>query len=349
MAETGTLHDAFIDELRDTYDAEKQLTKALPKLAKAANDAKLRTAFETHLQETQGQIGRLEQVFQSLDEPVRGKHCDGIAGIIEEGKSVMQEDFDENTMDACLIASGQRAEHYEMAAYGTLVAWAQAMGHTQAAKLLQETLDEEKAADKKLSGLAEGGINQSAADAAQSDDEDGEPATVGATAKEPFDVVFGAAAPVLSATSCSPVNPVSIGRDGNVPVDCPAPCISIPPPPFAPCYQANVVITGIASALGADESLENGRVGNYFGPQTAAGHLRINLTANGLGVPFAAHALSPAANGPSFLGLPAIGFAATNYINANVTPGVLSNYSGVYPHRSTASCTASTNPQSACQ
>ena len=184
MAETGTLHDAFIDELRDTYDAEKQLTKALPKLAKAANDAKLRTAFETHLQETQGQIGRLEQVFQSLDEPVRGKHCDGIAGIIEEGKSVMQEDFDENTMDACLIASGQRAEHYEMAAYGTLVAWAQAMGHTQAAKLLQETLDEEKAADKKLSGLAEGGINQSAADATHSEDEDAEPASVGAVAKK---------------------------------------------------------------------------------------------------------------------------------------------------------------------
>ena len=120
MAEAGTLHDAFIDELRDTYDAEKQLTKALPKLAKAATNAKLRAAFETHLKETQGQIARLEQVFESLDEKVRGKHCDGIAGIIEEGKSVMEEDFDETTMDACLIAAGQRAEHYEMAAYGTL-------------------------------------------------------------------------------------------------------------------------------------------------------------------------------------------------------------------------------------
>ena len=115
---------------------------------------------------------------------MRGKHCDGIAGIIEEGKSIMEEDFDEATMDACLIAAGQRAEHYEMAAYGTLVAWAQAMGHTEAAKLLQQTLDEEKAADKKLSGLAEGGINQGAADAAQSDDEDAEPATVGAAAKK---------------------------------------------------------------------------------------------------------------------------------------------------------------------
>ena len=163
MAETGTLHDAFIDELRDTYDAEKQLTKALPKLAKAASNPKLRQAFEAHLQETEGQIGRLEKVFESLDEKVRGKHCDGIAGIIEEGKSIMGEDFDETTMDACLIAAGQRAEHYEMAAYGTLVAWAQAMGHSEAAELLQQTLDEEKAADEKLSSLAEGGINDDAA------------------------------------------------------------------------------------------------------------------------------------------------------------------------------------------
>jgi len=169
MAEAGTLHDAFIDELRDTYDAEKQLTKALPKLAKAATNAKLQAAFESHLEETQGQIARLEQVFESLDEKVQGKHCDGIAGIIEEGKSVMEEDFDDTTMDACLIASGQRAEHYEMAAYGTLVAWAQAMGHTEEAKLLQQTLDEEKAADKKLSALAEGGINRSAADAAHAE------------------------------------------------------------------------------------------------------------------------------------------------------------------------------------
>src|SRR3954468_14825161 len=174
MAEAGTLHDAFIDELRDTYDAEKQLTKALPKLAKASSNPKLRQAFEAHLQETVRQIDRLERVFGSLDERVRGKHCDGMAGIIEEGKSIMDEEFDETTMDACLIAAGQRAEHYEMAAYGTLVAWAQGMGHTQAARLLQQTLDEEKAADKKLSALAEGGINQSAADAAHPEEDDEE-------------------------------------------------------------------------------------------------------------------------------------------------------------------------------
>lgn len=184
MAQAGTLHDAFIDELRDTYDAEKQLTKALPKLAKAASDPKLRQAFESHLKETQGQIERLGQVFESLDEKVRGKHCDGIAGIIEEGKSVMEEDFDETTMDACLIAAGQRAEHYEMAAYGTLVAWAQAIGHTKAAKLLQQTLDEEKAADRKLSALAEGGINQGAADAAHTGEEEDELVAVGAGAKK---------------------------------------------------------------------------------------------------------------------------------------------------------------------
>ena len=187
MADAGTLHDAFIDELRDTYDAEKQLTKALPKLAKAAASSNLRAAFESHLEETRGHVDRLERVFESLDEKPRGKHCEGIAGIIEEGKTIMGGEFDEATMDACLIAAGQRAEHYEMAAYGTLVAWARAMGHTEAAELLQRTLDEEKAADKKLSGLAEGGINQTAADAAhgEDDDEDDELVGVGAGAKKP--------------------------------------------------------------------------------------------------------------------------------------------------------------------
>src|SRR6478609_9541647 len=172
MAEAGTLHDAFLHELRDAYNAEKQLTKALPKLAKASSNPKLRQAFESHLKETEGHIARLEQVFESLDEKIRGKHCDGIAGIIEEGKSVMAEDFDDPTMDACLIAAGQRAEHYEMAAYGTLIAWAQTMGHSEAAKLLQQTLDEEKAADKKLTALAEGGINREAADGVEQEEDD---------------------------------------------------------------------------------------------------------------------------------------------------------------------------------
>ena len=163
MAEAGTLHDAFIDELRDVYDAEKQLIKALPKMARAAHSAKLRALLETHLEETRGQVERLEEVFASLEEKPRGKHCDGIAGIIEEGKSILEEDFDEPTLDASIIAAGQRAEHYEMAAYGTLAAWARAMGHNDAAKLLEQTLEEEKAADQKLSALAEGGLNKEAA------------------------------------------------------------------------------------------------------------------------------------------------------------------------------------------
>lgn len=168
------LQDAFVDELRDTYDAERQLMKALPKLARAASADELREAFETHLEETREQVTRLERVFAAIDEKARGKHCDGIAGIIEEGSSIMEEDFDDSTMDACLIAAGQRAEHYEIAAYGSLVAWARALGHDDAAELLEQTLEEEKAADEKLSALAEGGINDQAAhaqgDGAQEDD-----------------------------------------------------------------------------------------------------------------------------------------------------------------------------------
>jgi ferritin-like metal-binding protein YciE len=166
MAETKTLHDAFIDELRDAFDAEKQLTKALPKLAKKATSAQLKAAFESHLKETENHVARLEQVFESIGEKATGKHCDGIEGIIEEGKNVMDEDLEQSAMDACLIAGGQRAEHYEMAAYGSLIAWAKAMGHGTAANLLEQTLQEEKAADEKLTTIAEGGINRQAAQTA---------------------------------------------------------------------------------------------------------------------------------------------------------------------------------------
>lgn len=190
-----SLHDAFVDEVRDTYDAERQLTKALPKMAKKATAPELKDAFSSHLAETEEQIERLVKVFGLLDEKVRGKRCDGMAGIIEEGSSVMEEDFDDATMDACLIAAGQRAEHYEMAAYGTLVAWATELGHSEVAALLQETLDEEKAADQKLSGLAEGGVNAAAVsgDESEEDEEDDEdedvlpakaaPASTGRSAK----------------------------------------------------------------------------------------------------------------------------------------------------------------------
>jgi ferritin-like metal-binding protein YciE len=162
MPEPGTLHDAFLDELRDTYDAELQVTKALPTMVNAATSPKLKAAFEAHLKETRGQVSRLEKAFANLEEKVQGKHCDGMAGILKEGKAVMAEDFDETTMDACLIASAQRVEHYEMAAYGTLVAWARSMSHSEVADLLEETLNEEKSADSRLSLLARDGINRKA-------------------------------------------------------------------------------------------------------------------------------------------------------------------------------------------
>src|ERR1051325_11074363 len=162
----NNLRDALVDEVKDLYNAEKQLTKALPKLAKSASSDELREAFESHLEETENQITRLERVFELLDEKPRGKHCAGIAGIIEEGSDMMQEDAEDSVMDAMLIAAGQRAEHYEIGAYGTVIAWAEAMGHAGAIALLKQNLDEEKAADKKLSALAEGGINQQAAKAA---------------------------------------------------------------------------------------------------------------------------------------------------------------------------------------
>lgn len=170
MAEAGTLHDAFVNELRDTYDAEQQLTRALSTLASAARSADLRSAFEEHLEETRGHLERLEAIFDSLDEAVKGKRCEGMAGIIEEGKANLNEDFDEATMDAILIAGGQRAEHYEIAAYNTLIAWARAMGHVEAADLLRETLREERAAEERLSAIAEGGINQEAADGVDAPD-----------------------------------------------------------------------------------------------------------------------------------------------------------------------------------
>jgi ferritin-like metal-binding protein YciE len=174
MPETKTLHDAFIDELRDVYDAEKQIIKALPKVIKTVSSEDLREGLQMHFEETKNQVYRLEQVFESIGEKARGKHCDGMAGILEEGKTAMEEEFDDAAMDAVLTAGCQRVEHYEITAYGTLVAWAKSMGHDEAADLLQESLDEEKAADEKLTKVAEGGINQVAAGLAHPDDEDAE-------------------------------------------------------------------------------------------------------------------------------------------------------------------------------
>jgi ferritin-like metal-binding protein YciE len=176
MPNTSTLHDALIDELRDLYNAEKQITKALPKMSKAATSPPLADAFDLHLDETMMQIERLERVFESLGETPSGKQCEGIAGILEEGKKMMSEDFDELTLDACLIAAAQRVEHYEIAAYGTVIAWAKAMGHEEVANILHETLEEEKAADEKLTSLAKGGVNEQAASGAHAEQEEGDEA-----------------------------------------------------------------------------------------------------------------------------------------------------------------------------
>ena len=151
----NTLRDSLVDEVKDMYSAEKQLTKALPKLARAANSDELRTAIENHLEETQDQVTKLERVFELLDETVRGKHCAGIAGIIEEGSDMLEEDCEDAVMDACIIAAAQKAEHYEISSYGTMIAWAEALELTDVAGILNEILAEEKAADEKLSALAE--------------------------------------------------------------------------------------------------------------------------------------------------------------------------------------------------
>lgn len=144
-----------MDELRDVYDAEKQLLKALPKLAKAAEHEELREAFEEHLDQTQGHIERLEQAFEALGEQPRGKKCKAMAGLIEEGSDHIKEDAG----DAALIAAAQKVEHYEIAAYGSLRAWAELLEEEDAASLFEETLDEEKETDEKLTELATRIIN----------------------------------------------------------------------------------------------------------------------------------------------------------------------------------------------
>jgi ferritin-like metal-binding protein YciE len=161
MADITNLRDAFVDEIRDIYHSEKQLLKALPKLAKAASDVELRGALESHLAETENQVSRLEQVFALVGEKPETKTCAGMAGIIEEGSDALREEGGP-VLDAMIIASAQRAEHYEIAAYGTVAAWAEGLGYTDAAELLRETLDEEKMADETLTGLAEAGINTAA-------------------------------------------------------------------------------------------------------------------------------------------------------------------------------------------
>lgn len=157
------LNELFLDTLKDIYYAEKQILKALPKMAKAAQAEKLRAAFEKHHEETEGQIERLDKIFELLGKAARGKKCDAIEGILDEGKEIM-EDYDGSpALDAGLLAAAQAVEHYEIARYGTLKAWALKLGNQQAAKLLDQTLAEEKKTDDSLTKLAETAVNYEAA------------------------------------------------------------------------------------------------------------------------------------------------------------------------------------------
>jgi ferritin-like metal-binding protein YciE len=175
MANEG-LRDLYIDELKDLYNAENQLVKALPKMAKAASSDELRRGFEVHLEQTRGHVQRLEHIFKSLDESPKGKKCAGMEGLVKEGSEVMEEDFEGALMDAALIGAAQRVEHYEIAAYGTASEFAKILGESEHVTLLEETLQEEKETDEKLTELAKE-INPQANEGA------GEPEELQATSK----------------------------------------------------------------------------------------------------------------------------------------------------------------------
>ncbi len=163
-----SLNKLLEEELKDIYSAEKQLLKALPKMARKANSVELRNALEEHLEITEGQVNRLEQVFEALGKPAKAKTCKAMQGLVEEAKEIMEEDATPSVLDAGIIAAAQKVEHYEIASYGTVRTWARLCGEEEAAGLLQQTLDEEGEADKRLSQLAESFVN---AQAESGDDE----------------------------------------------------------------------------------------------------------------------------------------------------------------------------------
>jgi ferritin-like metal-binding protein YciE len=153
--EHQALKELYIDELKDLYDAENRLVKALPKLAKAATSEKLRSGFEEHLEQTRGHVERLEEIFEALGEKATGKKCAGMMGLVKEGEEMMEGDFEGEVLDAALISAAQRVEHYEIAAYGCVSTWAELLGESEASALLEKTLEEEKETDQKLTELAE--------------------------------------------------------------------------------------------------------------------------------------------------------------------------------------------------
>jgi ferritin-like metal-binding protein YciE len=157
-----SLETLFVEELRDIYNAEGQLIKALPKMAKEATSPELKRAFEEHLEQTRGHVDRLEEIFEELGKPAKGKTCKAMKGLVEEGSEVMEEDAEDAVKDAALIASAQKVEHYEIATYGTLRTWAEMLDKQDAVDLLQQTLDEESETDEKLTEIAESTINAEA-------------------------------------------------------------------------------------------------------------------------------------------------------------------------------------------
>lgn len=167
-----SLEKLFVEEVRDILNGERQLLTALPKMAKAADSADLSQAFTKHLRETEGHVDRLETILKDLGQAPRGKQCKGMEGLIEEGKEKLEEKGEAAVLDAALIAAAQKVEHYEIATYGCLRTYAQLLGNTQAVRLLEQTLSEEEAADKKLTQLGEGGINQAAVMAGGGTEED---------------------------------------------------------------------------------------------------------------------------------------------------------------------------------
>jgi ferritin-like metal-binding protein YciE len=150
----NSLQELYVEELKDLFSAETQLTKALPKMAKAASSEELRQGFEEHLEQTKGHVERLQQIFEMLEEKGTGKKCLGMEGLIKEGTEVMGEDFEDAMMDSALISAAQRVEHYEIAGYGSVIAYAELLGESEQASLLRETLEEEKQTDEKLTELA---------------------------------------------------------------------------------------------------------------------------------------------------------------------------------------------------
>ena len=158
-----SLQELLIEEMRDLYSAENQLLKAMPKMAKKASSPQLKKAFETHMKETEGQVQRLQKIFDKLGKKPTGKKCAAMEGLIEEAKDMMGEDMEDDVMDAALISAAQKVEHYEIASYGTVRTWAQLLGDDQTARLLQQTLDEEGKTDKLLTEMAESSINVEAA------------------------------------------------------------------------------------------------------------------------------------------------------------------------------------------